>query len=95
MAIIKKTIYLHHQITGTGSKLSALDQDFSVLDQYTLLAKQEVEFDVGDYDGREKEIEAVEKALEQVRANSQQQINLLLDRISKLKAITHDVEVAS
>lgn len=91
MTIIKKTIYLHHKITEKGSEMYAAEQDFSILEQYSLLATREVEFDIGDFDGREKEIEIVEKALEKVRAESQSKINILLDRISKLKALTHEV----
>ena len=93
MAIIKKTVFLHHEVDGDKAAYVIRDQDFSCLQQYTLLATQEIEFDIGDFDGREKEIEVVEKALETVRAQSQSQINLLLDRLSKLKAIGHDVEV--
>lgn len=93
MAIIKKTVYLHHHISEVGAEFTVREQDFSVLDNYELIATKEIEFDAGSYDGREKEIEVVEKALEQVRANSQQQINILLDRISRLKAVTHEVAV--
>lgn len=95
MTIIKKTVYLHHEVNGDRAGYVIRDQDFSCLQQYTLLATQEVEFDIGDFDGREKEIEIVEKALETVRAESQSRINYLLDRISKLKAVTHEVEVVA
>lgn len=93
MAIIKKTIYLHHKITDDSAEFVANEHDFSILEQYTLLATKEVEFDVGDFDGREKEIEIVEKALEAFRAESQSRINILIDRLSKLKAIGHDSSV--
>jgi hypothetical protein len=92
MATIKKTIYLHHKVEGDSASFYVGEQDFSILPQYTLLATQEVEFDIGDFDGRQKELEIVEKALEEFRAKSQSQINLLLDRISKLKSIGHDVD---
>lgn len=91
MAIIKKTIYLHHKVENDKATFAAHEQDFSILEQYTLLATQEVEFDIGDFDGRAKELEVVEKALEEFRAKSQSHINILLDRISKLKAITYEV----
>lgn len=91
MAIIKKTVYLHHKVTEFGAQFYLADSDFSILDQYTLIATREIEFDIGNFDGREKEIDVVEKALEKVRAESQSQINILLDRISKLKALTHEV----
>lgn len=92
MTIIKKTIYLHHKVTENGTEFTASEHNFDCLDQYTLITSQEVAFDIGNYDGRQVELEIVEKALEQVRASSQAQINLLLDRISKLKCITHDVD---
>lgn len=95
MTIIKKKVYLHHIVDGDTASYAIRDQDFSVLDQYTLLSVQEVEFDIGDFDGREKEIDIVEKALEQVRAESQSRINILIDRLSKLKAIGHDSEVVN
>lgn len=93
MAIIKKTIYLHQRVDAERSEITVRDADFSVLDNFTLLATKEVEFDVGDFDGRGKEIEVVERALEQIRAESQSKINLLLDRLSKLKAIGHESDV--
>lgn len=95
MAIIKKTIYLHHRVSGEKAEFYAGEQDFSVLEHYTLLATQEVEFNIGDFDGRAREIESVEKALDDFRAKSQSHINLLLDRLSKLKAIGHDAPVNS
>lgn len=93
MAIIKKKIYLHHKVDGDSTEFTASEHDFSVLEKYTLLATQEVEFDIGDFDGRQKEIEVVEKALEEFRAQSQMQINFLVERLSKLKAIGHDSSV--
>lgn len=56
-----------------------------------LLKKVECEFDVPDFDLRSMEIEALEKSVIAEKADSQVRVNILLDRISKLKAITHEV----
>lgn len=50
---------------------------------------------VGEYediegDPREKLIEGLEKAVSKERAESQSRVNLLLERISQLKCLTHD-----
>ena len=54
------------------------------------LKEVECEFDVPEFDLRQMEIECLEGAVKQERADSQVRANLLLDRISKLKAIGHD-----
>lgn len=58
-----------------------------------LLKAVECEFDVPEFDLRAMEIDALEKSVECERADSQVRVNILLDRISKLKAIGHDSEV--
>lgn len=55
-----------------------------------LLREVECEFDVPEFDLRSIEIEALEKSVIAEKADSQVRVNLLLDRISKLKALTHD-----
>ncbi|QLI49448.1 hypothetical protein vBPaeMUSP18_54 [Pseudomonas phage vB_PaeM_USP_18] len=50
---------------------------------------------VGEYediegDPREKLIEGLEKAVEKERVESQVRVNLLLEKISQLKCLTHD-----
>lgn len=55
-----------------------------------LLQEVECEFDVPEFDLRQLEIDALEKCVIQERADAQVRVNLLLDRISKLKAIGHD-----
>jgi len=57
------------------------------------IKQYEVELDVPDStDTRQAEIDALEAGVQKERAESQSRVNLLLDRISKLKAITHDVD---
>lgn len=60
-----------------------------------LLKEVECEFDVPEFDLRAMEIDALEKSVIAEKADSQVRVNILLDRISKLKAITHEVEVAA
>lgn len=57
-----------------------------------LLKEVECEFDVPEFDLRAMEIYALEKSVIAEKADSQVRVNLLLDRISKLKAITHDAD---
>lgn len=56
-----------------------------------LLKEVECEFNVPAFDLRAMEIDALEKSVVAEKADSQVRVNLLLDRISKLKAITHEV----
>ena len=56
-----------------------------------LLATHEIELDVPEFDIREKAIVALEAEVQQERAESQSRVNLLLERISKLQAIGHEV----
>ncbi len=56
-----------------------------------LISKSVVEVDVPEFDIVTLEVEGLEKAVQLEKADSQVRVNLLLDRISKLKAIGHDV----
>ncbi len=56
-----------------------------------LISKAVVEVDVPKFDIVALEVEGLEKAVQLEKADSQVRVNLLLDRISKLKAIGHDV----
>ena len=55
------------------------------------LGQQDVEIDFPDVDTRQLQVEALEAEVKQERAGSQVRVNLLLERISKLQAIGHDV----
>ena len=91
MATIKKTAYLHWNSGERGSDYTIDGMDFSCLTNYRLIATQEVEFDIGDFDPRETEIQNLEAMVEKVRAESQATINMLLGRIGDLKAIGYEV----
>lgn len=60
----------------------------------TLISCQDVELDIPEFDIASIAIGSLESEIQKERADSQVRVNLLLERISKLKAIGHDVEVA-
>lgn len=62
--------------------------------QVILLGEIEIDVDYPEIDTRQAQIDILEAEIQEVRAKSQSQINLLVERISKLKAVGHDVEVA-
>lgn len=54
------------------------------------ICEVEVEADVPEFDIVSLEIDSLENSIQLERADSQVRVNLLLDRLSKLKAIGHD-----
>lgn len=92
MAMHRQELYLHWMTNEEGGKFCVVDADYSCLDNWTLIAVKEVEFDIGEFDYRGAEVAHLEAVLDKVRAESQSRINLLLERISKLQAIGHEVE---
>lgn len=59
------------------------------------VSEVEVEIDVPAFDLVSLEVAALEKAVQKEKADSQVRVNILLDRLSKLKAIGHDAPVNS
>lgn len=55
------------------------------------LSEIEVDVDVPGHDLVALEVDALEKAVQREKADSQVRVNILLDRLSKLKAIGHEV----
>lgn len=91
------TLYVH-AITrkwGPTPEISISDVNMSCCGDYTLICEREVEIDVPEFDARNLMIESLEANVQKERAESQSRVNILLDRISKLKAITHEVEVVA
>lgn len=99
MAIQKFKMYL---VVGTGSvnhgrvELTQYGPSLKVGSMTAmigtrLLKEVECEFDVPEFDLRAMEIDALEKSVIAEKADSQVRISILLDRISKLKALTHEV----
>lgn len=58
--------------------------------EYILLGETDVTVEIPKIDVNAEQIEALEKVVTSVRAEAQQQVNIILDRISKLKSIGHD-----
>lgn len=101
MAVQKFKMYM---VVGTGScnhgdvflqnmapSLKPSSSDYLI--GARLIREVECEFDVPEFDLRQIEVEALEQCVQQERADSQVRENLLLERISKLKAIGHEVVV--
>ena len=95
----KQTITLH-MYTRTAEfypagNLTVFDADFrntpACMKGMLWLGSQEVELDVPETDIRQSMVEALEAEVKQERADSQVRVNLLLERISKLQAIGHEV----
>ena len=55
------------------------------------LGQQDVVIDWPEVDTRQLQIDALEEQVKQERAESQSRVNLLLERISNLQAIGHEV----
>lgn len=94
------TLYITQSISQYSNKVSV--NDFNMAKSYggkpaehILLATVEQEFDIPDIDLVSAQIDGLEQAVKHERAESQSRVNLLLDRISKLKAIGHDAPVNS
>jgi hypothetical protein len=86
----------HGQVTLTTFRPSedaagGISEDFAV----RFLSEAEVEVDVPEFDLVLLEVDALEKAVLKEKADSQVRVNILLDRLSKLKAIGHDAPVNS
>lgn len=55
------------------------------------IGQVDVEIDFPDIDTTQAHIDQLEKEVQKERADSQVRVNLLLDRIGKLKCLTHEV----
>ncbi|WAX22819.1 hypothetical protein MAJJADAN_00057 [Pseudomonas phage Amjad_SA] len=59
--------------------------------QRALICIREVEVDVPEFDPRPQAVAVLQAQVDKERADSQVRISLLLERISKLQAIGHEV----
>lgn len=57
------------------------------------LGQVEFELDVPEVDTRQLQIDALNDQIQRERADSQVRVNLLLERISKLQCLAHEVDV--
>ena len=92
------TLYICKDVSTYGEgRVRILDFDLSATtsaslsSKYVLLGTVEQEIEVPDIDTNQLQINALEQAVQAERAESQSRVNILLDRISKLKAIGHEV----
>ena len=97
---MKKTIevFVHQRLTGFckgGLFVSDCNLTNSALfkgkDAVRVIYAAEIEIEVPEDDLDLAEIDALEAEIAQERGASQHRVNLLLDRISQLKAIGHEV----
>lgn len=93
------TMYITQSIAQYGAGKIGVN-DFNMAKSYggkpaehILLATVEQEFEIPDVDLVAAQVEGLEQAIKHERAESQGRVNLLLDRLSKLKAIGHDSPV--
>lgn len=95
MAIQKFKMFM---VVGTGKynhgevTLQSWEPSCSADDSFCrrLIKEVECEADVPEFDLRQMEVDALEASVQKERADSQVRVNLLLERISKLKAICHE-----
>lgn len=92
-------------VVGTGSynrgevSLQGFEPSVSTISDASfgkrVISTSEIEVDVPEFDLLGMEIDSLEQAVQKERADSQVRVNILLDRLSKLKAIGHDAPVNS
>lgn len=80
----------HGKVELTMYKPSLKTDSATCLVGTRLLGEVDCEFDVPDFDLRGIEIESLEASIQVEKAESQIRINHMLDRISKLKCLTHE-----
>ena len=94
MAVQQFTLYMHVTTHGySKGEVSILPFDastFSHTKDKKLLKTFTIDQDVPEFDLETLEIEGLEEELRKDRAESQSRQNILIDRISKLKAIGHE-----
>lgn len=95
----KQTVTLHmYEKTDRWSEGQRVVDEFDyrphpdLMNDRVWIGQCEVEIDWPEIDTRQMQIDALEEQIIKERGESQARINLLLDRISKLQAITHEVD---
>lgn len=94
MAMQKFTLYISASTRDWQlGKIAITDYDPTPHPEFqqALICVREVELDVPEFDPRPQAVELLQAQIEKERADSQSRINLLLERISKLQAIGHEV----
>lgn len=94
MALQKFTVYVCASLNDYNFgqvQILSFDPAGSQYTKAALISTHEIELDVPAFDIREQAIAVLEKEIQKERADSQAKINLLLERISNLQAIGHEV----
>lgn len=95
MAIQKEKLFMLQYVDYRAPKRyisSYAEHDWEhTLGSCILIGEMEIDVDYPDVDTRQVQISALEVKLEKVRAESQATIDSILDRISNLKAVGHEV----
>lgn len=94
MALQKFTVYVCASIADYNFgqvQVLSFDPTGAPYAKAALISTHEIELDVPAFDIREQAIVVLEKEIQKERADSQAKINLLLERISNLQAIGHEV----
>lgn len=94
----KQTVTLHmYEKTDRWSEGNRVVDEFDYRSRPDLMKDRvwigqcEVEIDFPEIDTRQLQIDALEQQIQKERADSQVRVNLLMERISKLQAIAHEV----
>lgn len=95
MSIKKHTVHLY-LLTSSSPPVEVFEsfdwrQIEGCMKNRIYLGAREVEIDWPEFDATEQVIESLQAEIERERAESQSRVNLLLERISKLQAIGHEV----
>lgn len=96
MALQKFTVWLHKNLEGSFEEGRVWLCESNIagtkcFEDSVSLGSVEIEIDVPEIDTRSAAIESLTAAIQKERADSQAKINLLLERISNLQAIGHEV----
>lgn len=94
MAIQKEKLFMFQHVgyKAPGRYISAYAEHEMdhMKKEIVLLGELEIDVDYPEIDTRKAQIDVLEAELQKVRAESQSQINILLERIGKLKAVGHE-----
>ena len=94
---MKKLVTLHmYESTNDWAKGTLHVDEYDMRNSKELMRERvwigqtEVEIDFPEIDTRQAQIDNLEAQVQEERAQSQSRVNLLLERIGKLRAIGHD-----
>lgn len=96
MAKQKFTVWLHKNLEGSFEEGRVWLCESNIagtkcFEGSISLGSVEIEIEVPEVDTRQAAIDALQQQIKKERADSEVRVNLLLDRISKLQAIGHEV----